>query len=186
MEKPKKYYANTYHHLYNRGANRSNIFFDDNDYQYFLRKVNKYKEKYSINILCYCLLPNHFHLFAKQLTNDFTVGKFVGDLANSFTKGMNKKYNRNGTLFQGKTKSKLVDDESYFIWLCKYILNNPVKAELVAKPENWKYSSAKKYFEIAEENISDINEIKNRFKSIDTLKQFIKMEEKKFDYSVLF
>jgi len=186
MEEPKKYYANTYHHLYNRGVNKSKIFFDNNDYQYFLRMVKKYKEKYSINILCYCLLPNHFHLFAKQLMNDFTIGKFVGDLTNAFTKGMNKKYNRSGALFQGKTKSKFVDDESYFLWLCKYILNNPVDAELVTQPEDWNYSSAKKYFGLEEDNLTEVKEIMNRFDSSDDLIHFIKTEEKKFDYSVLF
>ena len=78
MEIPKFYNMNSQHHLYNRGVNRDKIFFDSNDYSYFLRKMKEYKRKYSIKVFCFCLLPNHFHLFVKQMTNEFTVGKFIG------------------------------------------------------------------------------------------------------------
>jgi len=108
MENPKLYYKNTYHHIYNRGVNKGLIFFEQSDYNFFIKKLKEYKRKYLIEILCYCLLPNHFHLFAEQTSDDYTIGKFVGDLTNSFTKGINKKYSRSGVLFQGKNKSKLI------------------------------------------------------------------------------
>src|SRR3990172_2060434 len=149
MDIPKFYNMNSYHHLYNRGVNKGTIFFDDNDYKHFIRKMKEYKEKFLIEILCFCLLPNHFHLFVKQLTNEHTIGKFIGDLTNAYTKGTNKKYKRTGVLFEGKTKSKLVADENYFIWLCKYIINNPVKSGLSNQPEEWKFSSAAEYFNYA-------------------------------------
>ncbi|OGU76923.1 MAG: hypothetical protein A2V93_00365 [Ignavibacteria bacterium RBG_16_34_14] len=186
MYVPKFYNMNSYHHLYNRGVNKGTIFFDDNDYKYFLRKMKEYKEKYSVRINCFCLLPNHFHFFTKQLTNDHTIGKFVGDLTNAYTRRTNKKYDRIGVLFEGKTKSKLISDESYFIWLCKYILNNPVKAGLVNQPEEWEYSSAKEYFNPFIMNLTNTKEILSRFKSIDEFKSFIKIEEVRFSYSLLF
>lgn len=186
MDTPKFYFINTFHHLYNRGVNKNIIFFEDHDYLYFLKKIKKYKETYYINIISHCIMPNHFHLFVKQTTNKFTIGKFIGDLTNAFTKGINKKYDRAGVLFEGKTKSKLVTDEKYFKWLCKYILNNPVRAGLVSNPEDWKYSSAKKYFGLTDDDLTDTEEIKNRFNSINDLISFIKAEEKKFDYSIFF
>ena len=186
MDTPKFYNMNSYHHLYNRGVNKETIFFEDNDYKYFLRKMKEYKEKYSIRINCFCLLPNHFHLFAKQLTIEYTIGKFIGDLINAYTRGTNKKYGRTGVLFEGKTKSKLIVNESYFIWLCKYILNNPVKAGLVNQPEEWEYSSAREYIDSANVNLTDIKEILSRYKSIDEFISFIKTGEIKFDYELLF
>ncbi len=177
---------NSYHHLYNRGVNKGAIFFEDKDYKYFLRKAKEYKQKYSITIICYCLSPNHFHLFVKQLTNEYTIGKFIGNLTNAYTKGTNKKYDRTGVLLQGRSKSKLITDENYFIWLCKYILNNPIKAGLVNQPEEWEYSSAKEYFGLTNSGITDKDEMLKRFDSIDEFVSFIKTEKVKFDYSLLF
>ncbi len=186
MDIPKFYNMNSHHHLYNRGVNRGTIFFEDKDYTYFLRKMKEDKEKYSIMINCYCLLPNHFHLFVKQLTKEHPISKFTGNLTNAYTKGTNKKYGRTGVLFQGRTKNKLIISEDYFIWLCKYILNNPVKAGLANQPEGWEYSSAKEYFGLATMNLTDKDEMLKRFNSIDEFVSFIKTAKVKFDYSLLF
>jgi REP element-mobilizing transposase RayT len=101
MNKEKKYYKDTYHHRYNRGANKANIFFEKEYYLHFLRKMKHYCNKYNIKILAYCLMTNHFHLFIKQ-TSDCPA-----------------------------SKSKLIEDEAYFIWVIKYILENPVEAKMV-------------------------------------------------------
>lgn len=186
MNVPKLYNKNSYHHLYNRGANKGLIFLDENDYKFFLKKIKEFQEKYSIGINCYCLLPNHFHLFAKQLSDEHPLGKFIGDLTNSYTKAINKKYSRTGVLFQGRTKSKLIIDENYFTWLYKYILCNPVKAGLVNHIEEWEYSSAKEYMGLSSTGITQTSEILNRFNSVIDFKDFIISEEKKFDYSIFF
>ena len=186
MQKQKNYFINTYHHLYNRGANRNKIFFGNTDYENFLQKLKRYKDKYMIQINCYCLLPNHFHLFVKQLTKEYSIGKFIGDLTNSYTRTVNIKYERSGVLFEGKTKSKIINDESYFLWLCKYILNNPVKALLVKKPEDWQYSSAKEYFGEKDVEYTSTFDILNRFNNIESFKDFINQDTNKFDYSILF
>ena len=186
MDIPKYYNMNSYHHLYNRGVNKETMFFEDNDYKYFLRRMKEYKEKYLIRVICFCLLPNHFHLFVKQLTNKYTVGKFIGDLTNAYTRGTNKKYDRTGVLFEGTTKSKPITNENYFIWLCKYIINNPIKAGLVKQSEQWEYSSFKEFIGITNTNIVDKKEILSRFNSVAEFTTFIKTEEVKFDYSLLF
>lgn len=177
MDKPRNFYKNTFHHLYNRGAHQREIFIDSNDYEYFLRKLNEYKEKWSIKILCYCLMPNHYHLFIKQTTDDKTISKFVSDLSNSFTKGMNKKYKRSGVLFESKIKSKWIEDETYFKWVIKYILENPVKAGLVKQSFDYEYSSAKELFGMKEETIMDVKTLLSYFDSLNSLKEFI-MDEK--------
>ena len=90
MDKERNFHKNTYHHLYNRGANKGKIFFDEESYLYFLRKLKHYKTKYSIQILSYCLMPNHFHLFVKQQEEYLRISNFLSDLLNSYVKSINK------------------------------------------------------------------------------------------------
>jgi REP element-mobilizing transposase RayT len=157
MEKPRNFEIDTYHHLYNRGAGKQKIFFDENDYKFFVKKLKEYKQKYSIEILSYCLMPNHFHIFIHQTTAELLGSKFIGNLTNSYTKSINKKYKRSGVLFQGRTKNKIFYNEDDFKRVVKYILLNPVKTGLVKKFDEWKYSSAKELIKSS----TAIFEIKN-------------------------
>ena len=186
MDRPKNYYRDTYHHIYNRGANRDRIFFDDKDYEYFVKRMAHYMEKYRIALVCYCLMPNHFHLFVRQQSEGSTVGKFVGDLTNSYTKATNKRYQRSGVLFEGPTKAKPVEDPGHFAWLIKYILMNPVKAKLVRKPQEWKYSSAREYFDRQNGSLIDKEIILSQFGSSSEFQLFIEEPDDHFDYNVFF
>jgi REP element-mobilizing transposase RayT len=86
MNKPRNFFKNTYHHLYNRGANKQQIFCEQSNYIYFLEKLKFYKNKYEIELLSYCLMPNHFHLFVLQLTDEYSISGFISSLLNSHTK----------------------------------------------------------------------------------------------------
>ena len=176
MNSPRYFLEGTYHHLYNRGANKAKIFFDKNDCYYFLKRLKEYKQKYSIEILCYCLLVNHFHLFVRQTTSEKSIGNFIGDLTNSYTKTINKKYKRTGVLFGDKTKNKIVYDETTFPVLTKYILLNPVRANLVTKFEDWEFSSANELLNYNENSITD-NTILKYFRSVQDFKKYIIIEE---------
>jgi putative transposase len=137
MNKPRDYSKDSYHHIYNKGVLIDPIFQDEIDYHYFLEKTHKYKTKYKISILCYCLMPTHFHLFVKQLTEHLSIGKFTSDLLNSYTKTYNKRYKRTGVLFQGKTKNKKITSGKYYFDVFYYIHMNPVRAGLVTKSIDW-------------------------------------------------
>lgn len=100
-------------------------------------------------------MPNHFHLFVRQTQQNKSIGKFIGDLGNSYTKSINKKYKRNGVLFEGSTKSKIVYEESAFMLLTKYILLNPVRAGLCTNFEDYEFSSAKELIGGSAEEITD-------------------------------
>jgi len=182
MDKPRNFYKNTFHHIYNRGASQNNIFFNKPDYEYFLRKLKEYKDKYFIEILCYCLMPNHYHLFIKQTKAELSTSKFVADFSNSFTKGMNKKYMRSGVLFEGKTKSKIIQDEAYFKWVVKYILENPFKANLVSNILEYEYSSAKEIMGLKDSEITSVNELLSYFDSIESFKELIMDKNQKYSY----
>jgi putative transposase len=185
MDNPRNFYKNTFHHLYNRGAFQQKIFFEKNDYEYFLRKLIEYKNRYSIKIFSYCLMPNHFHLFVKQTLDDQTISKFVSGLANSYTKGINSKYKRTGVLFSGKTKSKEIEDEAYFKWVVKYILENPVKAKIVKQYDEYNFSSAKEIVDNTKIGITDFDDLLNYFDSRETFKDFMQDEKQRSDYEIL-
>jgi REP element-mobilizing transposase RayT len=182
MNNDREFYKNTFHHLYNRGANKNKIFFEREDYLFFLRKIKQYKTSFEIDILCYCLMPNHFHIFVKQLTDNKTIGKFVGSLINSYTKSINKKYNRSGVLFESGTKNKIINNESYFKWVCKYILVNPVQAKLVNIINDWEFSSARDYLNVRKGELNNKKIILSHFNSYDIFKEFL-FDKKEVDYS---
>ena len=172
MNSPRYFLEDTYHHLYNRGANKAKIFFDKNDCYYFLKKLKEYKQKYSIEVLCYCLMINHFHIFVRQTTRDKSIGNFVGDLTNSYTKTINKKYKRTGVIFESKTKNKIIYDDNNFTVLTKYILLNPIRAKLVTKFEDWEFSSANDFLNNNKNSITD-NTILKYFRSVEDFKSYI-------------
>ncbi|MFH1852332.1 MAG: transposase [Candidatus Neomarinimicrobiota bacterium] len=166
----------SYHHIYNRGANQLEIFKDDGDYRYFLKKLNYCRTKYKIGVLGYCLMPNHFHLFVKQKTTELTVGKMIGSLINAYTKTINVKYNRSGVLFEGPTKSRHITEEVYFLWLFKYIALNPVKSGLVARPEDWEYSSLPEYLGVRKNELLDMKNFQDSLGSVAAIRMFLKTD----------
>jgi putative transposase len=145
------------YHIYNRGNNKQTIFFKRDNYLYFLNKVKKYISP-NCDILAWCLMPNHFHFLIHANTNtlklvketplkinSFTEGLRL--LLSSYTQGINVQLDRTGNLFQQKTKSKCVfeGDENYGHTTFQYIHQNPFKANLVTKMEDWEFSSFADY-----------------------------------------
>jgi len=140
--------AGKVYHLYNRGNNKQDIFFDDENYIFFLKQFDKYLTT-KLDVLAYCLMPNHFHLLVRIKIIDGLAEadvsrqttKAMRDFLISYSKSVNKKYSRSGALFQPKFKRKEVDNDFYFSWLVQYIHLNPVKAGLCKEPAEWRYSS---------------------------------------------
>ena len=141
-----------YYHLYNRGNNRKRIFYERENYLFFLRQMRSYLLP-ATEIIAYCLMPNHYHLLAKvkdkarqaKIQQIPDVSRAMMRLAVSYTKAMNKKYNRKGVLFQGSFQAKQVLDDDHLIQLSAYIHLNPVWAGLVAGPDQWEFSSYREY-----------------------------------------
>lgn len=150
-----QFQKNTLFHIYNRGNNRQTIFFERENYVYFLFKIRNYLLPHC-EILTYCLIPNHFHLliYADERTiqtvkignKDVNVLSYgFQNLLSSYTKAINRKFNRTGSLFTQNTKAKAlvpVPDGS----ICfKYIHQNPLKANLVKDMKDWEFSSFQDY-----------------------------------------
>jgi len=153
----------SYYHIYNRGASKQSIFLDESDKNRFARllylcngekkfKFNKLKEEEIINftfdrgeslveICSWVLMDNHFHLliFIPENFPIENITKFLHKLTLSYLMYFNTKYNRSGTLFEGRFKSKIVEDDLYLKYLYSYIHLNPLKM----LNNNWKEEGIK-------------------------------------------
>lgn len=145
-----------YYHLYNRGVNRQDIFFERENYLFFLRRIRKYllgeieaselsqtSEVCCATIVAYCLMPNHFHLLLTPHTDDLS--RRMQRLSISFTKAVNQRYDRVGPLFQGQFQAAHVDRNEYLLHLSRYLHLNSVAAGLVTQAQDWEFSSYHEY-----------------------------------------
>ncbi len=134
-----KYETGKYYHVYNRGANKANIFLSRENYLFCIQLFSKYAKQYKISIFAYCLMPNHYHLIISQ-NKDGSISKFIQTVFNSYTQALNTATGRSGTLFQGRVKGIEITTDEYAVRLCRYIHCNPIAANFVGKPEDWEFS----------------------------------------------
>lgn len=101
------------YHVYNQGNNKQRIFFEEDNYSYFIKKASKYILPYG-DIIAWCLMPNHFHFLIKVNNLDLipqksdklrSINDSIGIMLRSYTQGINKKYKRSGSLFRSRTKA---------------------------------------------------------------------------------
>ncbi|WP_335871122.1 transposase [Bacillus sp. 2205SS5-2] len=137
----KKSSTNTYHMII-RGINRQTIFEEQEDAVMFLQILNQFKEKSGYKIYGYCLMGNHIHILIKEKED---LGIAMRRIGASFVYWYNLKYERCGHLFQGRYKSKPVEDRSYLLNVLRYIHQNPVKAGLVSDISKYQWSSYSEY-----------------------------------------
>lgn len=132
-------YPGAFYHVINRGNAGENLFKGIRDREKFLEYLETAIERFSLKIYTYCLMTNHFHvLLETRLPNLSQAIQWVNV---SYAGYFNRKYQRNGHLFQGRFKSILVDADEYLKQLSRYIHLNPVRANLVEHPDEYKWSS---------------------------------------------
>jgi len=135
--------ADQVYHVINRANGRLKIFETNDDYLLFEKLLVDAKEKASMRILAYTIMPNHWHLVLHPRDGG-DLGLFMHRLTNAHTRHV---HTRTGTigyghLYQGRYKSFLVDKDAYLLALIKYVERNPVRAKLVRQCENWQWGSA--------------------------------------------
>lgn len=210
----KIYVTNGYYHIYNRGVEKRTVFEDQQDYKVFLgylkyslseppnrnkftktftlkgepfKGVPRLPKNYSnkIELLAYCLMPNHFHLLIKQ-NDSFSIMSFMNSIITRYTMYFNKKHDRVGSLFQGVYRAVLINDEPYLLHLSRYIHLNPFE---YTKDLMFAYSSYVDYLGLRKTKWLKpgivLNLFKNRvgieFKKINNYKDFVekyKQEDK--------
>lgn len=167
-----RFIQNEYYHVYNRGNNKQKIFFSDANYIFFTQKIRAQLLPVS-KIISYCLMPNHFHFiimatdksieerasFGGKPMQEFSYR--LGILLSSYSQAINKQNKTTGSLFQQKTKAKIlceqVDNkkESYLINCFNYVHRNPVKTNLVSELKDWPYSSFLDYTGVRDGTLCD-------------------------------
>jgi REP element-mobilizing transposase RayT len=136
-------YEGALYHVTARGNERGKIFFTKTDYRRFREYLADAQVKYGFVIHCHVLMTNHYHLLIE--TPDKNLSKIMHHLNSSYTTYINIKRKRSGHLFQGRYKAILVDKDSYLLELSRYMHLNPVRANMVERPEEYPYSSYAAY-----------------------------------------
>lgn len=132
-------YPNAVYHVTSRGNARNKIFLGDQDRENFLFVLDAVVKRYNWLCHAYCLMDNHYHLMIE--TPDANLSRGMRQLNGVYTQKYNWWHSKTGHIFQGRYKSILIDKENYLLELCRYVVLNPVRATMVEKPEEWKWSS---------------------------------------------
>ncbi len=130
-----------FYHLISRGVDRTVIFYDDDDHIYFKKLIKEIAVEEIVDVCCYCLMDNHFHLLVKMNSKVFP-SFFMKRVLTRYTYYYNRKYKRSDCLFQDGFKSECVENDKCFLTIFRYICNNPVKARIVDKAYDYRWSSA--------------------------------------------
>ena len=149
MEKYDVLEPDTFYHIYNRGNNKEDLFIEHENYLHFLKLIKKHLTPI-VSIFSYCLMKNHFHLVLKinskeelekvTITAD-KISQPFSNLFNAYTKAINKRYNREGSLFKVRFKRERIDAENYLKNAIVYTHLNPVKHNFQNEYSTYKYSS---------------------------------------------
>ena len=127
------------YHIIQRGNERKNLFFSDDDRLSFVETIERTKKKYNFLLYAYCLMDNHVHLLIDDNGND--ISRLVKSINISYAYYFNRTYRRCGHLFQDRFRSELVDNDGYLLEVSRYIHNNPVRAGIVKEPPEYRWSS---------------------------------------------
>ncbi len=166
-----------FYHVYTQGNNRRKVFFSRRNYKFFYEKIRKHVYPYC-DILAYCLMPNHFHILI-MANNETVKTKKIGKhkieknilsesvrvMLSSYSQAINKQEGFSGSLFRQNIKFKKLGNDNYWgvskryynhndVYTClSYIHQNPVKAHLVKRMEDWEFSSFRDYASLREDHM---------------------------------
>lgn len=185
---------NEIYHVFNRGIDRRQTFIDIKDYQRALETVSYYRvidlpyslsrlyrfetlkrrqildsisfHKSSVDVICYCLMPNHFHLLLRQLV-DGGISKYLGDFQNSYTRYFNTRHERDGQLFNYQFKAVRIESESELVHVSRYVHLNPYSSSVIGTLDNlrgYPWSSLNDYMQGEQSGFVDKKTVLSLFK----------------------
>ncbi len=132
-------YPEAVYHVTSRGNSRNKIFKDDQDRRKFLEILGSVVKRYNWLCHAYCLMGNHYHLLIETPDANLSIG--MRQLNGVYTQAYNRRHKKTGHVFQGRFKAILIQKENHLLELCRYIVLNPVRAKIVERPQDWKWSS---------------------------------------------
>ncbi len=129
------------HHIIHRGHNRQPIFFAESHYVRYLEIMIRLKTRLRIQLTSYCLMSNHVHLILTPARDPSNLSKLMKRLAGEYTQFINRQAKRSGTLWEGRFRSSPIETDEYLLACSRYVELNPVRANMVARPEDYRHSS---------------------------------------------
>jgi REP element-mobilizing transposase RayT len=127
------------YHVTARGNERKAIYRDMTDRERFLEVLARTLERFRWSCLAYCLMTNHYHLLVRTLGRNLSRG--MRDLNGIYAQAFNRRYGRDGHLFQGRYRAVLVESDEHLLSAVAYIVRNPVRAGMCSSPAEWRWSS---------------------------------------------
>lgn len=182
------------YHIFNRGVNKQKIFFSEEDYHRFLQVAAHYltnKKQFShtkkphsdtvseinridpkVEILTYCLMPNHFHILVKQLS-DNGITWYLQHISNSYSHYVHAKYKRTDPLFEGPFKNILIETDEQLTHVSRYIHLNPIVSGLTKNLNDYLWSSYSSYTSDEKDPMCMVKSILSYFKDKKEYRQFV-------------
>jgi REP element-mobilizing transposase RayT len=136
-------YEGALYHVFSRGNKQQDIFVTDDDRYLFLDTIGQMSVRFDIDIFAYVLMSNHYHLLLR--TPKANLSRSMQWLGTTYTRRFNLSHFQSGHLFQGRYKSILVENDAYLMQLCYYIHNNPLRAGMVKRLIDYRWSSYRAY-----------------------------------------
>lgn len=186
----KNFTADEYYHIFNRGVGKMDIFRDEEDYGLFVYRMRealfpeernlalkveyqrKLLPKGAFTLLCYCLMPNHFHLVVRQNTS-LPISALMLAVAGGYAKCFNKKYGRVGTLYQDQFKAVHIATNEQLLWLSAYVHQNPRVAGIVTSLSEWAPSSYLDFIGLRRGTLCDGTAVLEQFRTRREYQSFV-------------
>ncbi len=145
------------HHIVQRGHNRKVVFLTDEDYRYYLENLKEWKTRLGINLYAWCLMTNHIHLILEPGHDASTVSELMKRLAGRQAAFVNKHEGRSGALWEGRFKASPIQRDNYLLACCRYVEMNPVRANMVAGPRQYRWSSYRERVGLIDAGLLDMD-----------------------------
>ena len=127
------------HHVMSRGNDKREMFIDDVDYARYLELLERSSRRFGIEVIAYCLMPNHVHLLLKPALHPLS--RLMQHVNSAYCGWFNRRHGRVGHVLQGRYKAQILESGPSFLRVLRYIMLNPVNARMVARPGDWSWSS---------------------------------------------
>jgi putative transposase len=137
---PRGLFDGLVYHVLNRGNGKQRVFHSDKDYEAFVSLMKEAKERYSLKLLAYCLMPNHFHIVLMP-TQSEDLSRWMQWLMTSHVRRYHRYHGTSGHVWQGRFKSFIIQDDIHLLMVLRYVEGNPVRAGLVKSANDWHWSS---------------------------------------------
>ncbi len=129
------------HHIVQKGHNRQVVFAVDSDFEYYLETLSQWREVYGIRVYAWCLMTNHIHLVVEPPEETALLGQLMKRLSGRQTRYVNRLERRSGTLWESRYKSSPIQTDEYLLACIRYVELNPVRAQVVADAQDYRWSS---------------------------------------------